>query len=88
MSKILIDPKDQKEEALILEFLKKQKIKARIIGDYKENEEAENKEQSSKVKSSHQYTVLSEILNQYANPQLFQDIDPVKWQRNLRDEWE
>lgn len=35
-----------------------------------------------------QYERIKSILDQYAGKDLFKDIDPVEWQREIRKEWE
>lgn len=80
MSKIIIEPKDKEEEHLILSFLKAQNIQSRLLSGG-----AVGKRNAGR--SPDQYNTLASILDQKASSSLFKSIDPIAWQRTIRDEW-
>ncbi len=77
MNTIRISVKSDKEMQQLLQLIASLDIDIHV-----EQNEADNNSVNN------QFDVLKKILDDASSPQLFSEInDPVKWQRNLRDEW-
>ena len=79
MTTLKISVKNKRDANLLYRILAKLSFIEKI-------EKIENDQPPAEGK---QYSLLKSILSKQANPELFKNIqDPVKWQKDLRNEWE
>ena len=87
MGRIILEYKDKEEKAFLLALLKRLGIESHQVEKESSEEETLVSIPDKKRSSTNQFEKLNAVLDQYAANNLFKDIDPVEWQKSIRDEW-